>query len=37
MILGSDSAASNICFNLLEETLKIFKAYNSLKLIRKDF
>lgn len=37
MILVSDSYASNICFKLLEDTLKIFKADNSLKFFRKDF
>ena len=37
MSLISDSNASNICAGLLEDTLKIFKADNSLKFFRKDF
>jgi len=37
MSLVSDSYASNICVRLLEDTSKIFKADNSLKLFRRDF
>ena len=37
MILVSDGYASNMCVGLLEDTLKIFKADNSLKFFRKDF
>ena len=37
MSLVSDSYASDICVGFLEDTLKIFKADNSLKFFRKDF
>jgi len=37
MSIISDSLASNICVGLLEDTLKISKADNSLKYFRKDF
>ena len=37
MNLVSDSYASNMCVGLLEDTIKIFKADNSLKFFRKDF
>ena len=37
MSIISDGLASNICVGLLEDTLKISKADNSLKYFRKDF
>ena len=37
MSLISDINVSNICAGLLEDTLKICKADNSLKFFRKDF
>ena len=37
MSIVTDNHASNICVGLLEDTLKIFKADNTLKFFRKDF